>query len=358
MATLRGMAVKVITLRSQLKSSIGDFVGDAGMGCGATEESLILLAVTLVDYREEERPLFPQVLICDDLNASLRNLRGSNPIEIGSGPRAPGTVLRAVKKCAPLAASAWTIWIERQPDTFRFGVFQGPAVTAVDLRVTLLETGASGPLRSILIGQYGPGVVELIAAGQPELRIHLSGEREEHVSVADTQAGVVAWSAADIADPHLRETYVSFMRTVLHDLLRKGHGTLIGVIPTGVAEWKQDTDDAVVLPEPIDIAKLLKQHSGEQSSEALSELLATVALVAGMLNSDGITVLDSAGRVIAFNWFIKTDTSTLSARDALGGARRRAFAAMRQRVQAGSFRGAFIRSSDGGEEAFGGDADA
>lgn len=358
MTTLPAMAAKVITLRSQLKSSIGDFLTDAEMACGATEESLILLAVALVNYREEERPLFPRVLICDDLHTSLRNLQGSNAIELGSGAKDPATVLRAVKKCAPLAANVWAIWIERRGDSFRFGVFQGPTATALDLRATLLGTEATGPLKAILIGQYAPGVVELISAGDPGIRIHLSGQREEHVPVDDTQSSLVGWSSKDIEDQRVQETYVSFMRTVLHDLLRKGHGTLIGVVPADTEAWKQDTDDIVILAEPIDLARLLEQHAIEQSSGALSELLASVELVEGMLNSDGITVFDSAGRVIAFNWFIATDLSKLSPRDAMGGARHRAFAAMKQRVEDGAFRGAFIRSSDGGEQAFGGDAGA
>lgn len=322
------------------------------MSCAETEESLIALAVAIADYREEGRPLFPQLLICDDLDSVLRNVQGSNAIELGCGGRHPETILRALKKCGPLAENSWAIWIERQPDAFRFGVFRTPTPTAIDLRTTLRDTMSSAPLRAVLIGQFAPGTVELISTGQAGIRIHLSGQREEQIPNDDPQRQVIDWSASDIQDGRLRESYVSFATTVLHDLLRKGHGTLIAVVPHDSKAWKRHARDAMILAEAVDLASKLRHHANEPTSSGLSDLLASVDLVAGMLSSDGITVFDTAGRVVAFNWFIRTDTSKLTARERLGGARHRAFAALKARVDAAQVRGAFIRSSDGTDRAY------
>lgn len=352
------MPAKVVTLRSELKRSIGDFLLDANMACPETEESLIALTVTLVDYREEGRPLFPRMLICDDLDAVLRNLQGASPIEIGNAAREPATVLRALKKCAPLTQNGWAIWIERKPDQFRFGVFREPAATAIDLRTTLLDTTASSTLQALLVAQVGPGTVELISAGKAGIRIHLSGQREELIPVDEAQRQIVELTAVGIGDGRLRQSYVNFASTVLHDLLRKGHGTLIAVVPRDAKMWKRSARDAVMLDEPLDLASQLERHATNPTSGALSELLASVDLVAGMLSSDGITVFDTAGRILAFNWFIPTDNRRLTARERLGGARHRAFAALKAMVDNGHACGAFIRSSDGTDRAYERTADA
>lgn len=175
------MSAKVVTLRSELKRSIADFLADADMSCADTEESLIALTVAISDYREEGRPLFPRLLICDDLDSVLRNVQGSEPIEIGFGNRKPQTILRALKKCGPLAASSWTIWVERKPEEFRYGVFRAPAPTAIDLRTTLMATVSTAPLRAVMIGQFAPGTIELVSTGREGIRIHLTGQREEQI---------------------------------------------------------------------------------------------------------------------------------------------------------------------------------
>ncbi|MGE2724412.1 hypothetical protein [Mycolicibacterium pulveris] len=347
------MPAKVVTLRSELKRSISDFLADADMTCAATEEALVSLAVALADYREEDRPLFPRILICDDLDAVLANVQGSGPVEIGSALRQPGTISRALKKCAPLTAGAWAIWVERQPETFRYGVFREPLPTALDIRATLLDTPPSDALRAILIAQFAAGTIELVSAGRPGIRIHLSGQREDDLAAEDTQQKVADWSARDIGDERARASYRNFATTALQDLLRKGHGTLIAVVPCGSRAWRRNAKDAVKLDEPIDLSRQLEHLSDEATSLALFELSTSIELVAGMLSSDGITVFDTRGRVLAFNWFIRTDTRNLSARESLGGARHRAFSALSALVDKGQIVGCFIRSSDGTDRAYG-----
>lgn len=347
------MPAKVVTLRSELKSAIGDFLADAGMTCAATEEALISLVVALADYREEERPLFPRMLICDDLEAVLANVQGSGPVQIGSAVRQPGTISRALKKCAPLTNGAWAIWVERQPELFRYGVFREPLPTAVDIRNTLLDTPMSDTLRALLVAQFGAGTIEMVSAGGPGVRIHLSGQREDELSTEDTQQTVATWSAAGISDERARASYHTFATTALQDLLRKGHGTLIAVVPSNKKTWRRNAKDAVHLDEPIDLAWLLENLADDATSRALFELSTSIELVAGMLSSDGITVFDTCGRVLAFNWFIRTDTRNLSARESMGGARHRAFSALKALVDKGQVVGCFIRSSDGNDTAYG-----
>jgi hypothetical protein len=128
---------------------------------------------------------------------------------------------------------------------------------------------------------------------------------------------------------------------------------LIAVVPCGSRAWRRHASDAVKLDEPIDLARQLEQLADDATSLAFFELSTSIELVAGMLSSDGITVFDTRGRVLAFNWFIRTDTRKLSARESLGGARHRAFSALSGLVDKRQIVGCFIRSSDGTESAYG-----
>lgn len=343
------MPAKMVTFRSELKSTIADFLGDAGMTCSVTEESLVALTVKLADHREEGKQLFPKVLICDDRDTVLRNIQGTDAILIGTGERIPDTVLRALKKCAPLADNGWAIWINREPNNFSYGVFREPSnPTSLDLRRTLLDTQDEGQLAALLIAQFAPGKVELISAGKPGLRVHLTGERADAVSDDPEGDLVIMWSECVAEDS--RESFASFATTLIHDLLRKGHGTLLAITPDGAS--LDFLADAVVLETPIDLAGLVRNHGDNETSAALSELNGYANLLEGMMNSDGIVVVDSAGRVLAFNWFIKTDTTQLTPREQQGGARHRAFGALKALVDDKTLRGAFIRSADGGETAY------
>lgn len=341
----------MVTFRSGIKTAVADLLADADMTCAQTEEALIALVVALADLREEGAQLFPRLVICDDLEEFLKVVQGTSPLTLGTGPRVPSTIARGLKKCAPLADEGWAIWVSRGEQNFTYGVFRRPASpTSLDLRSTLLDMPAEPSLHALTIAQFAPGRVEVVAAGQPVLRIHMSGERADLDSPEGQSALVKRWSH-DITDDRLRSSFASFAARLLLDLLRKGHGALIAVVEAGVNPHNF-VEDAVILDEPVDLAALVEEHAESGSSEALSELLDYSGLLAGMLGSDGIVLLDSVGRVLAFNWFVKTDLASLSARDQQGGARHRAFGALSALTREGTLRGVFIRSSDGGESAF------
>lgn len=351
------MTSKELTFREGLKASISDFLSDVNMTCPETEEALVALVVALADHREEGTQLFPRVVICDGRAAVLRILQGTSAIKIGDGPKVAATVMRALKKCAPLADRGWGIWIDRADDLFTYGVFREAAnPTSLDLRRTLFDMEPDDAFHALMVAQFAPGKVELVSVNKSILRVHLSGERADQLTMGAEGEIVRRWASA-IEDEFQQEAFVSFGATLLHDLLRRGHGALIAVAPhdAGVGDY---VADAVILDSPIELAALVRGHGEDGSSEALSELLDNSQLLAGMLGSDGVVLLDSVGRILAFNWFVETDTSKLTPSAKLGGARHRAFEALKNLVDDGKLCGAFIRSSDGGEKVHVGSNDA
>lgn len=69
------------------------------------------------------------------------------------------------------------------------------------------------------------------------------------------------------------------------------------------------------------------------------------SLLKGMFNSDGIVLFDNKGKLLAYNCFVKVTAKA----GMVGGARKRAFTTLSQRIGNG-LSAAFIQSQDGWTE--------
>lgn len=163
------------------------------MSCAETADALIDLIASLADYREEERKLFPTVLVCDELRQVLRIVQGSSFIPIGRGPRGSDTAALALKRCAPLAVGGWGIGIDRQANEFEYGVFREPSAPfAVDLRTTIIEMRAD-EARAVLITQVATATVEVVATGHPPIEVHFSAELQDATPTREALEVLPGW---------------------------------------------------------------------------------------------------------------------------------------------------------------------
>lgn len=111
------------------------------------------------------------------------------------------------------------------------------------------------------------------------------------------------------------------LKTMFHNMfknvLRDIGGTICVVVDEG---YKPDEffADGIWLETPISLPKLFLQTTNynEQKLNAIANLFL------GMLNKDGITVIDNMGNILAFNVFVPIDTKGTS--NIIGGARKRA----------------------------------
>jgi hypothetical protein len=339
--------IHTLSFRAQLKGEIGDFIEKSGMACIETTKAMMELIVELSHYEEEGTALYPRVLVCDSLSETLGLLGGTTPIEIGKGPRIASTVKQALKKCAPLARQGWSIYVERFDDKFIYGVFREPELpTAIDVRATLASLPKDS-VNAVLACQIAERAVEIVSTADRHLHIHLSAVSTDESPVNASICALIQAVVHDVPD-EARESLRSYLSSTIGDALLHGHGTLIIVIKAGHEIPPVFADDGVVLPEPIELADIVKRYLEKQSIETILALMSYAELLKGMLGCDGITVLSSDGAIIGYNFFVKENyTAGVPASELIGGARHRAFAALSETVQAGKATCAFIRSSNG-----------
>jgi hypothetical protein len=123
------------------------------------------------------------------------------------------------------------------------------------------------------------------------------------------------------------------------------------VLPKGAALPKT-LRDGTLLTKPISISEKLEEVIKSRSIEDYCDLQAALTAVSGMLTSDGITIVDSSGRVLAYNVFIALG-SNRNAR-LVGGARKRTFEKLKEMVKKQEILAAFFQSQDGECECIGG----
>lgn len=342
------MKLKTISFRTQLKGSISDFLAKENMQCTHTENGLLELVVALSHYTEEGNNLFPEIILCDDLESTLSLLQCSDPIPIGEGHRNANTILQAIKRCAPLAQENWKIYIFRFEQCFEFGVFRAPyAPTALSIRDTIQALSEEDQnFQIIYASQIAEKSVELIGTCSGTLNLYLSAVPDDEPSPQKAMNSLVKVACSDV-DQTFKEQTESYMKTILTNALQKSHGTIIGVLNSDQLILGISTD-GIVLSSRIDLSQLVEAHENQRTDRSLSLLNSYGKLLSGMVASDGIVLIDTKCNLRGYNFFVRDpEISKLPQSTLIGGARRRAYTTLCRMVDENVAQACFFQSSDG-----------
>jgi len=141
-------------------------------------------------------------------------------------------------------------------------------------------------------------------------------------------------------EPKLVETTKTYITSLLTKVLRESHGSLIGVVRS--SKIPAFLSDCTVLDPPLDLSGTIA--AVRRDSAEIVSLQALEHLVMGIFKSDGVVIFNRKAQIVAYGGFIKLKSSK-----AMGGARRRAFEAMCDRLGKGII-AAFYQSQDGPTE--------
>ncbi|MBQ4558369.1 MAG: hypothetical protein IJA61_03220 [Clostridia bacterium] len=129
-------------------------------------------------------------------------------------------------------------------------------------------------------------------------------------------------------------------KNLFQKLFKGLHGTICLVIDKDYVDTKGFLEDGIWLKEPIEFSKLFLQSKfyNEFKLTSYADLITT------MLNFDGITIIDNAGRVRAYNVFIESNQK--ASEKIVGGARKRAAYTLLKHKD-NKFVGVYFQSQDG-----------
>ncbi len=335
---------KPISIRPILLGESVAFLSQENMECLITQEGLVELISQLVYYKEEGKSLYPEIYIFDDFELIQKVLPSSQFCFIGQGEKTKATMLKALKKCAPLTEGGWSIYILRKVDSFEFGVFKaGTTILSVSISEILIDNGTDS-LKAILIHQVSERIIEVKGVKADSLIISFGSQEDAKKSPTETQYTFIETIITNV-DEVLKEATRNFFKKLFLEVLQKGHGTLACVVSSTKKEMPKRLQDGIILKSKIDIPSTIKEVLDKNDLQANSILEGQYSLISGMMKSDGITVFKNNGEVAGYNIFIKHPEKLLKTSTS-GGARSRTFLTLSEMIGKG-IEAAYIQSQDG-----------
>ncbi|MFW6002176.1 MAG: hypothetical protein ACOCQD_02450 [archaeon] len=336
--------IKSISLKPHLVSASVEFLNQEDMDCLTTQDGLPELISQLVYYKEEGKSLYPEIYIFDDLDLVKKVLTNSQFCFIGTGDKSKATMLKALKKCAPLTENDWAIFILRKQNEFDFGVFRaGTSLLSVSISEALIDDGTDD-LKVILIHQVSEKLIEVRGIKADSLLISFSSQDGSKNSPTENQIKFIETIVSQV-NQELKDPVINFFRKVFLEVLQKGHGTLACVISTKKKELPKKLQDGISLDQRINIPNIIKELLTNNDLQANSKLEGQFSLIIGMMQSDGITVFTDNGEIASYNVFVK-HPEKLANTKTTGGARSRTFLTLCDLIGKG-IESAYIQSQDG-----------
>lgn len=331
--------MSVSTYRKTLQSDILDFVRKINPPQRTFFEDTIPMIVSqLLFYREEGKFLYPDVYMMVDESA-LKILPGYQKYKISEGDVDDKEIVKkAIKKCAPLCESRWSIYMLIIGNKIEYGLFSAiENVTSVHREDAIQNNETEAPI-VISIRIMRDRLIS-VRARDERLFIYFDVTDENNVdNIEESQQRFIS-SIVSTVNAEKTESVINFLRRLLTHIYRYGHGTLACVIDKDT-QAEDLFKDGIILSNSIELAA----DYSESPQTGTSFLEGAFELISGMMQSDGITVFTNDGKVKAYNVFLEVGGKTSGKENVSGGARSRAYEAL---CQTEGVIAAYMQSQDG-----------
>ncbi|MCI4624824.1 MAG: hypothetical protein L3V56_02580 [Candidatus Magnetoovum sp. WYHC-5] len=341
------MSNRFVSLLETLQEAINFLLESERVLCHDTVNGLVEIVTLLSQYREEGKALYPKIFIFDDLETVLGILAEHENIKIGNGPKNNKlTFKKALKECAPLAIGGWAIYIyiRRKDDFIDYGLFKSIGdLLKPSIESTLLSNDDDSPT-VIMAYQVSEKYVKVVGRSGNSLLVNFgtAGVDEEPPTVIINR--FIDLLTSDIEENEKLNVHY-YYELLFEDILRKGHGTLAVVI-SHENEIPDNFRDSIKLDTSIKVLERISTFKTQRDVDTNKRLESSVELTKGMLLSDGITIFNTKGDVIAYKAFVKRSIETEDGK-VHGGARSRAFNVLCKMVEDGLIVSTFMQSQDG-----------
>lgn len=299
----------------------------------------------LVNYEEESQKIRPTILITSNINSILRYVPKTKKIIFYEDHDMINFKAR-IKALMCFCKSDWSIYINFGEEIIEYGIIK--TLNSIKDKSLLQSLKQKSTLESIakksslvILNVIGGGVCQLIGAKGNTCSIcfNLNSQSEYNWENEITEFVEACVSKIKTTQKKLNDIKM-LISNIFHRVLKDLHGTICMVVDK---EYKDNTgflSDGTWLKEPIEFGKLFVRSSNfdENVLRSYADVLTT------MLDFDGITVIDNAGRIRAYNVFIESNPD--KKKKIVGGARRRAAYTILQN-KSKKIIGVYFQSQDG-----------
>ena len=275
----------------------------------------------LVNYEEESQKIRPTIIITSNINSVLKNVPTSKKITFYEDPDTSNFKAR-LKALMCFCMNGWYMYVNFGENIVEYGIIK--KLTSIKEKTLIQDLSNKDTLETIskrtslvLLTVQGGGVCKLVGAKGNTCSVCFNlNSGNEYNWETEIYDFVEACVSKIKTTPKKLNDIKNLLFNIYQRVLRDLHGTICLVIDKDFKDRTGFLSDGTWLKEPIEFAKLFlrSNKADENVLRSFADVLTT------MLDFDGITIIDNAGRIRAYNVFIESSVNT----KVVGGARRRA----------------------------------
>jgi hypothetical protein len=275
------------------------------------------------NYEEEGKKIRPNLVLGFKIKEAVTQVPNHSFIPLKVGKRDGSDLEKILKAIIPFCNNGWIVYIDIKDDLIEYGLlraFNGPKGLSLT-EVLFINSGQNGEVDYGLIGISVISNYEMCISG---LRSNAMTIDFRLILNSNNQAGNCEYNkmaediTSDIIDLEDRKSLVKVFEKLMKLSSQRVHGTICLVVKKDFT-IPEFIKDGIWLTQPINLAEsALNTQTGIESEKYYG----VSGLIMEMMNVDGITVIDSQGKIRGFNVFI--NQAKVVEIKVGGGARKRA----------------------------------
>ena len=277
----------------------------------------------MTNYQEEGVRYNPDLILTDNIDAIVKQLPHPKKVEMFDDEN--GNMFDSrIRSLVPFCRSDWCVYIEAANGRVVYGIVKNIGSikdkSLEDLIFLSPEVSdkLSSKISAVLCYANTRWTVTMRSLKGNTLNTNFALDIMGHSDMDNEIAALV-----DAAFTKLRTTArkLDELKTLFHNMFKNVLRDVGGTICVVVEKDYEPDDffkDGIWLTEPISLSKLFLQTNNYSEQK----LISTAELFLTMLNKDGITVINNAGDILAFNVFVASNLKEVG--NIMGGARKRA----------------------------------
>ncbi len=308
-------------------------------------ERLINFFYTMSTYEEESVKIKPDLYITNNVNLLVKTIPNCYKLSLFHDPDGRNFKQRT-KAIMCFCKNDWQLYINYGEDFVEYGLIK----VLNSIKDKSLNQLAFNQFKESLQNKLSLINIKVVSGGM----IVVQGIKDNKVSVSFNLTDNIEFdwdskienfvnactSKINTKSKRKLDDIRNIYTNVFQKLFKGLHGTICLVIDKDYVDNKNFLEDGIWLKEPIEFSKLFLQSKNYNEFK----LTSYADLITTMLNYDGITVIDNAGRVRAYNVFI--ESSQKASEKIVGGARKRAAYTL-LKYKNPKFVGVYFQSQDG-----------
>lgn len=295
-------------------------------------------------YEEEGQKIKPRIIFTNNIDLVNKNVPNCFKLQLFSDDDEKMFNSR-LKSLLGFCLNDWYTYIECKDGRYNYGICKVfNSIKEMGLTQHIFEsdvlTNSSDKLNLIFLDTLSSYAIGLRGMKGSNIIVNFSINDSNFLNRENVIKRFVNASFSKLKTTKNKLTEIKILyENILKKAINDIHGAICVVIDKDYKD-KGYFSDGIWLNEPIEFSKTFLQT--KSYSEA--KLTNIAELFISMLNYDGITIVDNAGRIRAYNVFIKPDKITK--KNIVGGARKRAaYGIINSRIK--RVVGVYFHSQDG-----------